>query len=185
MLWFVACSGLSQSGKDSKVKGTQKRWRGAGKRKKKEGRSDDLGAWNRICGLRFTFVLACSQTLYFLFKVRRARVIKYKPQGIYWPPAQGGRDEERRKYTFFIFLSCALRSFSCAREPADVFERTKRKKKQRVCTGYVCTATPRSRLEVWEVSVYRYRKVFFTLKHHNPPFERLQYVLELFCLLII
>ena len=26
---------------------------------------------------------ACSQTLYFLFKVRRARVIKYKPQGIY------------------------------------------------------------------------------------------------------
>ena len=27
--------------------------------------------------------LACSQTLYFLFKVRRARVIKYKPQGIY------------------------------------------------------------------------------------------------------
>ena len=29
------------------------------------------------------FMLACSQTLYFLFKVRRARVIKYKPQGIY------------------------------------------------------------------------------------------------------
>ena len=24
-------------------------------------------------------------TLFFLFKVRRARVIKYKPQGIYWP----------------------------------------------------------------------------------------------------
>ena len=32
--------------------------------------------------------LACSQTLYFLFKVRRARVIKNKPRGIYWPPAQ-------------------------------------------------------------------------------------------------
>ena len=30
------------------------------------------------------FTLACSQTLYFLFKVRRARVIKYKPQGIYY-----------------------------------------------------------------------------------------------------
>ena len=27
--------------------------------------------------------LACSQTLYFLFKVRQAQVIKCKPQGIY------------------------------------------------------------------------------------------------------
>ena len=27
--------------------------------------------------------LTCSQTLYFLFKIRRARVIKYKSQGIY------------------------------------------------------------------------------------------------------
>ena len=27
--------------------------------------------------------VACSQTLYFLFEVRRARVIKYKSQGIY------------------------------------------------------------------------------------------------------
>ena len=27
--------------------------------------------------------LACSQSLYFLFKVRRERVIKCKPQGIY------------------------------------------------------------------------------------------------------
>ena len=35
---------------------------------------------------RSIFKIACSQTLYFLFKVRRARVIKYKPQGIYWPP---------------------------------------------------------------------------------------------------
>ena len=26
--------------------------------------------------------MACSHTLYFLFKVRRARVIKYKPQGL-------------------------------------------------------------------------------------------------------
>ena len=30
-----------------------------------------------------TSALACPQTLYFLFKVLRARVIKYKPQGIY------------------------------------------------------------------------------------------------------
>ena len=45
--------------------------------------------------------LACSQTLYFLFKVRRARrVIKYKPEGIYWPPAQvgsGGVKERKGK----------------------------------------------------------------------------------------
>ena len=32
--------------------------------------------------------VACSQNLYFLFKVRWARVIKYKLQGLYWPPAQ-------------------------------------------------------------------------------------------------
>ena len=44
--------------------------------------------------------LACPQTFYFLLKVRRARVIKHKPQGIYWP------------------------------------KRTKRKIKQRLCTGY-------------------------------------------------
>ena len=37
---------------------------------------------------------ACSQTLYFLFKVRRACVIKYKPQGIYWLAAQGGKEKK-------------------------------------------------------------------------------------------
>ena len=31
----------------------------------------------------FYHYVACSQTLYFLFKVRRARVIKNKLQGIY------------------------------------------------------------------------------------------------------
>jgi len=41
--------------------------------------------------------VTCSQTLYFLFKVRRARVIKYKPQGIYWPQVQGGSGGGRRK----------------------------------------------------------------------------------------
>ena len=44
------------------------------------------------------FVIACSQTLYFLFKVRRASVIKDKPQRIYWPPAKGvvvGEEENR------------------------------------------------------------------------------------------
>ena len=34
--------------------------------------------------------LACSQTLYFVFKVRLARVIKNKPRGIYWTPVQRG-----------------------------------------------------------------------------------------------
>ena len=39
--------------------------------------------------------LTCSQTsLYVLFKVRQARVIKYKPQGIYWQPVQGGSGGE-------------------------------------------------------------------------------------------
>ena len=33
------------------------------------------------------FCIAGSQTRYFLFEVRRAQVIKDKPQGIYWPPA--------------------------------------------------------------------------------------------------
>ena len=42
--------------------------------------------------------LACSQTLYFLFKVRRARrVMKYKPQGIYWPPSQVGSGEGKER----------------------------------------------------------------------------------------
>ena len=38
--------------------------------------------------------LACSQTIYFLLKVRWACVIKYKQQGIYWPPAQGRKEKK-------------------------------------------------------------------------------------------
>ena len=64
--------------------------------------------------------LACSQTLYFLFKVRWARAIKYKPQGIYWPPAQGGSGGGRRNSRFRF-----------ARELGDVFE--KNEKKNNVC----------------------------------------------------
>ena len=44
--------------------------------------SDKLGGHISLPGI-LTSALACSQTLYFLFKVLRARVIKYKPQGIY------------------------------------------------------------------------------------------------------
>ena len=40
--------------------------------------------------------VACSQTLYFLFRDRRARVLTQKPPGIYWPLAKrgwcGGKD---------------------------------------------------------------------------------------------
>ena len=47
-----------------------------------------IGLIDEWCGFeksrkRSVFKIACSQTLYFLFKVRRERVIKYKPQGIY------------------------------------------------------------------------------------------------------
>ena len=50
------------------------------------------------CLNEFASGLACSQTLYFLFKVRRARqVMKYKPQGIYWPPTQVGSGEGKEQ----------------------------------------------------------------------------------------
>ena len=48
-----------------------------------------LRAWNRLLLFALSgpfgnmgLAVACSQTLYFLFKVRRAQVIKYKPRGI-------------------------------------------------------------------------------------------------------
>ena len=49
-------------------------------------------------------------------------MLKYKPQGIYWPPAQGlsGGEEE------FLFLVLRAR-FAC--ELADVFEENKKKNK--------------------------------------------------------
>ena len=52
--------------------------------------------------------LACSQTLYFLFKVRRVRVIKNNNRA-------GFIDRQREEVwvgeeQFFIFLSCAPRS---------------------------------------------------------------------------
>ena len=40
--------------------------------------------------------VACSDTLYFLFKVRRGRVIKYKPQGIYY--------RQRKEVVIFLAL---------------------------------------------------------------------------------
>ena len=51
--------------------------------------------------------------------------MKYKPQGIYWPPAQGGRGGGRRKY----FLSRAPRSFRTLASLEDVFEKNEKKNK--------------------------------------------------------
>ena len=48
--------------------------------------------------------MSSSQTLYFLFKVRRPWVIKYKLQEIYWPPAHGvvvGEEENRWSVDIF------------------------------------------------------------------------------------
>ena len=62
--------------------------------------------WRTVSTLSDYDVSFLSQTLYFLFKVRRARVIKCKPQGIYWPPEQGGRNEKKNKATsvYRLFL---------------------------------------------------------------------------------
>ena len=43
------------------------------------------------------FDIAFSQTFYILFKVRRAYEIKYKPRGIYWPPAQVAEEKNNGK----------------------------------------------------------------------------------------
>ena len=40
--------------------------------------------------LRNRPTVACSQTLYFLFRDLRTRVLTQKPPGIYWPPARRG-----------------------------------------------------------------------------------------------
>ena len=70
------------------------------------------------------FGLACSQTLYFLFKVRRAREIKFKPEGIYWPPAQGGSG------------GGSSRALALLASSPMFLKRTKTKIKQCLCTGY-------------------------------------------------
>ena len=42
----------------------------------------------QLTGMTVRRGLACSQTLHFLFRDRRARAWKLKPRGIYWPQAQ-------------------------------------------------------------------------------------------------
>ena len=80
----------------------------------------------------FRFVLACSQTLYFLFKVRRARVIKNKNRGGFTErqrKKKGVRGREGENSLFFFLALPAL-----SRSPT-FSKRTKRKIKQRLCTG--------------------------------------------------
>ena len=56
----------------------------------------------------FRFVLACSQTLYFLFKVRRARVIKNKNRGGFTDRQRKGLGVGKEKILYFSFSRSAL-----------------------------------------------------------------------------
>ena len=56
----------------------------------------------------FRFVLACSQTLYFLFKVHRARVIKNKNRGGFSDRQRKGLGVGKEKILYFSFLPSAL-----------------------------------------------------------------------------
>ena len=62
----------------------------------------------------FRFVLACSQTLYFLFKVRRARVIKNKNRGGFTDRQRKGFGVGEGENSLFFFL--ALRARRCFRK---------------------------------------------------------------------
>ena len=79
-----------------------------------------------IALFHFFLYWACSQTLYFLFKVRRARVIKNKKQGGFIDQRKGlGVGEEENRRSLFFVLARALRS--------PMFKkRTKSKKKSNV-----------------------------------------------------
>ena len=67
--------------------------------------------------------VAFSQTLYFLFEVRQVRVIKNKTRG-------GSIDRQPKGWGCENFLALCARSFVLIDS-----KRTKRKVKQRLCTG--------------------------------------------------
>ena len=69
----------------------------------------------------FRFVLACSQTLYFLFKVRRGRVIKNKNRGGFADRQRKGLGVGKEKILDF--------SFSRSLSLADVLETNEKKNK--------------------------------------------------------
>ena len=54
------------------------------------------------------FVLPCSQTLYFLFKVHRARVIKNKNRGEFANRQRKGLGVGKEKIPYFSFSHSAL-----------------------------------------------------------------------------
>ena len=56
----------------------------------------------------FRFVLACSQTLYFLLKVRLARVIKNKNRGGFTNRQRKGLGVGKEKILYFSFMRSAL-----------------------------------------------------------------------------
>ena len=56
----------------------------------------------------FRFVLACSQTLYFLFKLHRARVIKKQKRGGFTDRQRKRLGVEKEKILYFSFLRSAL-----------------------------------------------------------------------------
>ena len=58
------------------------------------------------------YTVVCSQTVYFLFKVHRSRVIKYKPQGQRKGVVVG---EEERFLVFFLALRARSRALILAR----------------------------------------------------------------------
>ena len=63
--------------------------------------------------------VACPQTLYFPFNVRRARVLKYKPQGFIDRQRKGvevGEDESFSRYTLVLGRSPHSRSRRCFRK---------------------------------------------------------------------
>ena len=56
----------------------------------------------------FRFVLACSQTLYFLFKVHRARVIKNKNRGRFADRQRKGLGVGKEKILYISFSRSAF-----------------------------------------------------------------------------
>ena len=81
--------------------------------------------------------ITCSQTLYFLFKVRRTHVTKKRGGFIDHQLKGVGVGEEENRLNLFFFLAGLVLALRAARTHAlaDVFEKNERKIKQRLCTG--------------------------------------------------
>ena len=80
----------------------------------------------------FLYFIACSQTLYFLFKVRGAHVIKNKKQGGFIDRQRNGvgvGEEENRRSLFFVLARALLSPMFSKRTKS-------KKKKQRLGTDY-------------------------------------------------